>query len=120
MPESDRLTKRNERGGIAVWDMPAALKKLSELEDAEQDGRLVRLPVKIGSKVYRYRYTGKGNDYCVVEWTVSAITFNGSQIAVSLRHGQDEFFHCAYGGANWRGTYMTRTEAETALKGRVG
>ena len=40
----DRLTERNESGGISVWDMSAALAKLAELEDAEQEGRLMRLP----------------------------------------------------------------------------
>ena len=34
-----RLTERNESGGISVADLPAALAKLAELEDAEQDGR---------------------------------------------------------------------------------
>ena len=33
-----RLTKRNDSGGITVEDVPAALKKLAELEDAEQGG----------------------------------------------------------------------------------
>ena len=40
----NRLTERNKSGGITVRDMPAALAKLAELEDAEQEGRLVRLP----------------------------------------------------------------------------
>ena len=34
-----RLTEHNGDGGISVADLPAALKKLAELEDAEQDGR---------------------------------------------------------------------------------
>ena len=35
-----RLTKRNDSGGITVEDVPAALKKLAELEDADADRRL--------------------------------------------------------------------------------
>ena len=43
-----RLTKRNDSGGITVEDVPAALKKLAELEDAEQDGRaLIKAAKKI-------------------------------------------------------------------------
>ena len=52
MPERDRLTKRNESGGVAVRDMPAALEKLAELEDAEQDGRLAVLPSETGQVIF--------------------------------------------------------------------
>ena len=38
MPKSDRLTERNESGGITVQNPVAALAKLAELEDAEQNG----------------------------------------------------------------------------------
>lgn len=95
-----------------------AFEKLRAYEDAEEQGQLVTLPVQIGQKVYRHRYTGKGDNRCVVEWTVSAIAFlDGQKVDITFRRGQDEFFHCEYGGANWRVTYMTREEAEAALKG---
>lgn len=51
-PRRDRLTERNANGGIAVRDLPAALEKLAFYEDAEEQGRLVWLPVKPGGTVY--------------------------------------------------------------------
>lgn len=116
--EKDRLTRRNPDGGINVDDLPAALEKLAAYEEAEAEGLLVTLPVKIGRKVYRHRYTGTGANRGVVEWAVSAITFlDGQKVNITFRRG-DEFFHCEYGGASWRVTYMTRAEAEAALKAR--
>ena len=46
-----RLTERNESGGISVADLSAALKKLAELEDAEQNGRLAILPSETGQAI---------------------------------------------------------------------
>ncbi|MBR4211032.1 MAG: hypothetical protein IKR84_01410 [Oscillibacter sp.] len=47
-----RLTERNESGGISVADLPAALAKLAELEDAAQDGRLAILPSESGQVIF--------------------------------------------------------------------
>ena len=47
-----RLTERNESGGISVADLPAALKKLAELEDTGQDGRLAILPSESGQVIF--------------------------------------------------------------------
>lgn len=47
-----RLTKRNNSGGITVEDVPAALKKLAELEDADADRRLAILPSKTGQVIF--------------------------------------------------------------------
>ncbi len=48
----DRLTERNESGGISVKDISAVLAKLAELEDAEQDGRLAILPSETGQVIF--------------------------------------------------------------------
>ena len=45
-----RLTERNESGGISVKNLSGALVKLAELEDAEQEGRLVLLPSETEAK----------------------------------------------------------------------
>ena len=47
-----RLTERNDGGGITVKDVSAALGKLTEYEDAEQDGRLVILPSETGQVIF--------------------------------------------------------------------
>ena len=52
MLNAERLTKRNGDGGISVVDLPAALKKLVELEDAEADGRLAILPSETGQAIF--------------------------------------------------------------------
>ena len=59
--EIARLTERNESGGISVADLPAALKKLAELEDAEQDGRAL---IKAAKKIAESCDGMKDCDYC--------------------------------------------------------
>lgn len=58
----ERLTKRRQDGrvGFAVSGTPSenmckfpiVLDKLGEYEDLEEDGRLIRLPCKVGDKVW--------------------------------------------------------------------
>ena len=50
--EITRLTERTDGGGITVRDIPAALKKLAELEDAEPNGRLAILPSETGQAIF--------------------------------------------------------------------
>lgn len=62
----ERLTKRRQDGrvGFAVSGTPSenmckfpiVLDKLCEYEDLEEDGRLIRLPCKIGDRVYQPGY----------------------------------------------------------------
>ena len=58
----ERLTKRRQDGrvGFAVsgtpsenmYKFPIVLDKLCEYEDLEEDGRLIKLPCKVGDKVW--------------------------------------------------------------------
>ena len=48
----DRLTERNESGGISVKELSGALAKLAELEDAGQDRRLAILPSETGQVIF--------------------------------------------------------------------
>lgn len=58
----ERLTKRRQdgRAGFAVSGTPSenmckfpiALDKLCEYEDLEEDGRLIKLPCKVGDKIW--------------------------------------------------------------------
>ena len=68
--ETDRLTERTDGGGITVKDLPAALKKLAELEDAEEEKRIIPLPCKPGDTVY----TLASQNGPVLEWTVRDVT----------------------------------------------
>ena len=58
----DKLTGGYCRG---IFEATACINKLSEYENAEEDGLLVRLPVPIGTKVYGI-YTGAGGKNHVV------------------------------------------------------
>ena len=50
----DKLTGKYCRG---VFEATACVEKLAEYETAEEEGRLVVLPCKVGSTVYRILYT---------------------------------------------------------------
>ena len=50
----DKLTGKYCRG---VFEATACVEKLAEYETAEDEGRLVVLPCKVGSTVYRILYT---------------------------------------------------------------
>lgn len=59
---AERLTVEAPSGLIHLIDesesgMNHAIKKLAEYETAEKEGRLVVLPCKVGSTVYRILYT---------------------------------------------------------------
>ena len=100
------LTQRNDSGGITVT---AALDKLAAYEDAEAEGRLVRLPCAVGDTVYSV-YRG-----AIEETKVQVITI--SQYGLEFQDG----FH-----GNWvfhtdsigKTVFLTREEAAEAR--RVG
>lgn len=62
----NRLTIKAPSGLIHLKDntettINTAIKKLSDLEDLEEQGRLLKLPVPVGSLVYEpYRFMGEG------------------------------------------------------------
>ena len=111
-----RLTERNESGGISVSDLPAALKKLAELEDAEQDGRLVWLPCKVGDIVYRHRATYSAKRFMVREWRIIAIVIDKTGVTFRC-YGRSENIHVFFTPEDIGKTvFLTREEAEDALK----
>ena len=73
-----RLTKRRQDGrvGFAVSGTPSenmckfpiVLDKLGEYEDLEEDGRLIRLPCKIGDIVYRVAWKKYDVDGYGMQW----------------------------------------------------
>ena len=77
----DKLTNIGSNGEIWITDndetrrngrKESAYKKLAEYEDLEEQGLLLRLPVKAGDTVYRY-VEEKG---CVLEYTVWNISMS--------------------------------------------
>ena len=73
-----RLTKRRQDGrvGFAVSGTPSenmckfpiVLDKLGEYEDLEEDGRLIRLPCKVGDIVYRVVWKKYDVDGYGMQW----------------------------------------------------
>ena len=100
-------------------EVQSALKKLSALEDAEEQGRLVILPCKMGDTVYYL--TGNptlasGYHFNRVEST-KCIGFysdrEGLQICLYMPHGN----HGTYGRYG-KTIFLAREEAEAALQGK--
>lgn len=132
----ERLTRRDETGDAiisALSDMTAdlytglgdneqfltdALNKLAAYEDAEEQGRLVVLPCKVGDKVYRPWPCGK-NGKSVSELIVNHVDIDFlPEIEFACRKekttGNYWFFKATDIGKSY---FLTREEAEKALEG---
>ena len=132
-----RLTKRNNLSGFlpvlmndralgpaAFYDQrdyndyADALEHLAQYEDAEEQGRLVVLPCRVGDKVYRLWPCGK-NGKSVSEMVVAHIDVDFlPEIEFSCRKekscGNYWFFKADSIGKT---VFFSREEAEAALKG---
>ena len=85
----ERFTKRRQDGrvGFAVngtpsenmCKFPIVLDKLCEYEDLEEDERLIRLPCKIGDKVYNKNWNWSG--------TVEEISINSDGVFLYVTSG---------------------------------
>ena len=82
-----------------------AADKLAAYEDAEDEGRLVILPCKVGDTFYYIAGTLRGNEY-VASDTVAAIEISDTEPWIIDSCG---CYHSEF--------WMTRAEAEAALKG---
>ena len=125
----ERLTNIGSNGEIWITDndetrrfgrKESAYKKLAQYEDLEEQGLLLRLPVKAGDTVYRY-VDEKG---CVLEYTVwnismSAYESGGIDIVIegcaeSEDEVEDEF---SLSLINFKNEFFnTREEAEVKQK----
>ena len=114
-----RLTEVNKTGAVLLLNNPhdnqearerlmvafdKAVKKLANYEQAEEEGRLVILPCKIGDPVYRI-CGQKGRKY-VSEREVNAITLTSKRI----------FIHSTMEDVLGDTVFTTREEAEAALR----
>ena len=127
----ERLTRRSANG-TGVYATPSGepvkwennrhnvLQKLADYEDLEEQGRLIKLPCKVGNTVYRY-VEEKG---CVLEYTVwnismSAYESGGIDIVIegcaeSEDEVEDEFSLSLIDFKNE--FFNTKSEAEQKLK----
>ena len=57
---TDRTVKGEAMGNSSVADIGDILEKLAEYEDLEEQGLMLRLPVPIGTTVYKFEPLAKG------------------------------------------------------------
>jgi hypothetical protein len=109
----ERLTKWRGDHAFMTKDCEKAIDKLARYEDAEEHGRLIVLPCKIGDTVYYIKTLQNGADTKVIEQdTVKRIIFDGidNQIVISYSHS---FMMSDFN----RLLFLSREEAEKALEG---
>lgn len=89
-----------------------ALDSLTEHETAEADGRLVRLPCKVGDTVYLLV------DEKITAWEVTGIELRQFYESIALKRGRGGSMEKSYVLLSLWGeiAFSTRAEAEAALK----
>ena len=125
----DRLTRRGTQGEIWIADtdetrkvgrIKAALEKLYAYESsgktpaevaawakAEQEGRLVVLPCKVGDEIYSFKWSIKNNQYEVHTGKVKSVRYEAYDGTVTVSDGER---YCVWG----KTVFLTREEAEQA------
>ena len=124
----ERLTTRNiagvavykypfecERCGETIWRLPdygngSPTEKLADYEDAEEKGLLLRLPVPIGTTVYKFEPLAKGTKRYIKTTITRYDVFNDSiwfTFANGLGRNIEDF---------GKYVFLTKEEAEQKLK----
>ena len=115
---AERLTEHEAHEGIyeKYPDYISATEKLAYYEDLEEQGRLIKLPCKIGDTVYSFSFN------IVYPFTVNGFEINKYEVEFkgsycgeekSLEYWSIHFPVSKIGKA----VFLTREEAEAALKG---
>lgn len=126
-----RLTKRQGNSVIIPIEIRArkpdvvenpyekAIKKLADYEDAEEEGRLVILPCKVGDTVYEPR-PDRGNLISV--YTVVSVHVSACSVLVGwiLEEGIYSKLNGFEVSALGKTVFLTRSEAEEALEKMKG
>lgn len=106
---AERLTEHEAHEGIyeKYPDYISATEKLAYYEDLEEQGRLIKLPCKIGDTVYGIR---RYQDRIVKAGTVSEMFYNqDGELIIAIKN--------VCRGCWGRQIFGTYEEAEAALKG---
>ena len=128
----ERLTGRNEKGDLLLMgdevyagEFYEAVSALEEYEDAEEQGRLVRLPCKVGDTVYLiqrkpYRCTGDDRYHCTLpvekcQNNMGGICMRQSMKIVAPKRFDANDYDFVKKSLK-ESTYLTYSEAEAALK----
>ena len=113
----DKLTGKYCRG---VFEATACVEKLAEYENAEEEGRLVVLPCKVGDTVWmvHQRLTSTVNNV-ISKMTVTELRgnrLNPIWFVIDGEYGRTSFHPSEIG----KTVFLTREEAEKALKEMEG
>ena len=123
----ERLTERIDNvpdGESGVWvkehDYVSAAEKLAEYEDLEEQGRLVKLPCKIGDTIYEIHYTNRQyviHSHVVSKFVIMPYRFPRVEIYFENENG---FSTSDFLGQLNEDLFLTRTEAEAKLAELIG
>ena len=121
----ERLTNIGSNGEIWITDndetrrngrKESAYKKLAEYEDLEEQGLLLRLPCKIGDKIYEVSYENREfviKEHIVKEFIYRTYRFPRIEIYCENENG---FLVCNSIGKLDECLFLTQAEAEQKLK----
>lgn len=97
-----------------LWAMAELREKLKDYEDLEEQGRLVKLPCKVGDTVYCIE--NKEIYTCIVEKT-SISRNNGAWVEISFPKEMQDIVAIEYNSNDIGETvFLTKSEAEAKLK----
>lgn len=123
----ERLTERIDNvpdGESGVWvkghDYVSAAEKLAEYEELEEQGRLIKLPCKIGDTIYEIHYTNRQyviHSHVVSKFVIMPYRFPRVEIYFENENG---FSTSDFLGQLNEDLFLTRTEAEAKLAELIG
>ena len=105
----DKLTGKYCRG---VFEATACVEKLAEYETAEEEGRLVVLPCKVGDAVY---VIDEAEFLSIRKTTIEGITIDKSGISFMIPTKKTNMLFGYYIPDFGKTVFLTREEAEKAL-----
>lgn len=120
----ERLTRRSANG-TGVYATPSGepvkwednrhnvLQKLTEYEDLEEQGRLIKLPCKVGDTVYAI---GFNNKPIIYESVVLSVLITEKEIAFNVKVDEFEINSQLKQSMFDKTVFLTKSEAEAKLK----
>lgn len=123
----ERLTRRSSNG-TGVYATPSGepvewennrhnvLQKLADYEDLEEQGRLVKLPCKVGDTVYAIHYINRRFvifPHIISKFVIMPYRFPRVEIYFKSENG---FMTCDFEGQINENLFLTKSEAESKLK----
>ena len=113
MTEEDGWIRPSPEEGTvySCYSTRKIIERRAEYEDLEEQGLLLRLPVKVGDTVYTIRY-GEENDFVVVETKIIEIRQNVNGIFFEPLISRKAYKINDFG----KEVFLTRAEAEQKLK----